>query len=84
MHDSFGRWLKQRRKDLDLTQAELAERMNCTLITLQKLEAGQRRSSKDMAKQLAASLQIPQTHRTLLCGRRGTALLRRIFPTEKR
>jgi predicted ATPase/transcriptional regulator with XRE-family HTH domain len=57
---TFGVWLKQRRKDLDLTQAELAERMNCATITLQKFEAGQRRPSKEMAKQLASCLQIPQ------------------------
>ncbi len=58
--NAFGIWLKQRRKALDLTQAELAERMSCAIITLQKFEAGQRRPSKEMARQMALCLNIPQ------------------------
>ena len=27
--DSFGYWLRRQRKSLDLTQAELAERISC-------------------------------------------------------
>lgn len=72
---AFGVWLKQRRKDLDLTQAELAERMNCATITLQKFEAGERRPSKEMAEQLARSLQIPEEqHDNVICAaRKGIA-----------
>ena len=33
---SFGYWLRRRRKALDLTQATLAERVGCALITIQK------------------------------------------------
>ena len=33
---SFGEWLKQRRKALDLTQNELAERVGCSLATIRK------------------------------------------------
>jgi transcriptional regulator with XRE-family HTH domain len=50
-------------KGLGLTQAELAERMSCATITLQKFEAGQSRPSKEMAQQLAIWLRIPQEQR---------------------
>ena len=52
----FGQWLKRRRKALDLTQAELAQRIPCAVITLQKIEAGRRRPSKQMAERLAEHL----------------------------
>jgi transcriptional regulator with XRE-family HTH domain len=55
---SFGQWLKKRRKALDLTQEELAQRVPCAVITLQKLEADQRRPSKQMAERLAKHLGI--------------------------
>jgi predicted transcriptional regulator len=31
-HDSFGEWLRQRRRALDLTRAELAERVGCSVV----------------------------------------------------
>ena len=55
---TFGQWLKKRRKALDLTQEELARRVPCAVITLQKIEAGERRPSKQMAERLAESLGI--------------------------
>jgi transcriptional regulator with XRE-family HTH domain len=36
----FGRWLKQRRKMLDLTQEALAERVGCAVPTIRKFERG--------------------------------------------
>ena len=36
---SFGAWLKQRRKSLDLTQAELAHRISCTTSSLSIVSA---------------------------------------------
>ena len=35
---SFGRWLKQRRRALDLTQDALAHRVGYTVATIKKLE----------------------------------------------
>lgn len=55
----FAEWLRQRRKLLDLTQAELAEYSNCSTITIRKLEAGERKPSRELAENLAASLRIP-------------------------
>jgi transcriptional regulator with XRE-family HTH domain len=54
----FGEWLKCRRKELDLTQAELARRVGCSLPGLRKIEAGERRPSKQLAGLLAKSLEI--------------------------
>ncbi len=56
--DTFGAWLKHRRKELDLTQAELAERVSCTVFALRKIEAGERRPSKQLAELLVKPLEI--------------------------
>ncbi|MBP1469013.1 helix-turn-helix domain-containing protein [Candidatus Chloroploca sp. M-50] len=40
---AFAPWLKQRRKQLGLTQDTLARRVGCATITIQKLEAGDQR-----------------------------------------
>jgi predicted ATPase/transcriptional regulator with XRE-family HTH domain len=55
----FGEWLKCRRKELDLTQVELAQRAGCSPPALRKIEAGKRRPSKQLAGLLAKSLEIP-------------------------
>jgi predicted ATPase/transcriptional regulator with XRE-family HTH domain len=59
----FGQWLKQRRKALDLTQRDLAQRIGCALVTIQKIEEGERRPSKQIAALLADQLQIPPADR---------------------
>ena len=56
---SFGGWLKQRRRVLDLTQGELAQRVGCAMMTIQKIEADQRRPSKQVAERLATALELP-------------------------
>jgi predicted ATPase/class 3 adenylate cyclase/DNA-binding XRE family transcriptional regulator len=61
--DSFGRWLKRRRKRLDLTQAELARRVGCAEGTIRRLEADELRSSKQLAELLAERLDIPPIDR---------------------
>ena len=55
---SFGEWLRERRSALDLTQWELAERVGCSRETIQKIELGTRRPSKQVAELLAACLGI--------------------------
>lgn len=54
----FSEWLKRRRQNLDLTQAELAERAGCTVFALRKIESGERRPSKQLAALLAQALEI--------------------------
>jgi len=64
---SFGAWLKQRRKSLDLTQAELAGRVGCAVSTLQKIESGERRPSCQIAELLAKALDIaPEKQRAFV------------------
>jgi tetratricopeptide (TPR) repeat protein/transcriptional regulator with XRE-family HTH domain len=61
--DSFGYWLRRRRKALDLTQETLAQRVSCSGFTIRKIEADERRPSRRLAERLAASLAIPEEER---------------------
>src|SRR5262245_51098453 len=61
---SFGRWLRARRRALDLTQADLARRVGCAAITIQKIEADERRPSRQLAELLAHHLAIPPAERS--------------------
>lgn len=54
----FGRWVKQRRKQLDLTQIELAESAGCSIDSVRKIEAGSLRPSRQLAELLAKSLKV--------------------------
>lgn len=54
----FGEWVKRRRKALDLTQEELAQRAGCSVFALRKIEAGVRKPSKQLAGLLATALEI--------------------------
>lgn len=54
---SFGRWLKQRRRALDLTQEALGELVGCAAETIRKLEAG-RRPSRSIADRLLTVLEV--------------------------
>jgi predicted ATPase/DNA-binding XRE family transcriptional regulator len=60
---SFGQWLKQRRKALDLTREDLSGRIGCAAVTLYKIEADERRPSKQIATLLAEHLNIPPDER---------------------
>ena len=63
-HDApFGRWLRQRRKALDVTQWELAEQVGCTGSTIQKIEEGKRRPSRQVAGLLAEYFRVPPEQR---------------------
>ncbi len=56
---SFGRWVREARNALDLTQEALAERTGCAVQTIRKIEAGERRPSQQMARRLAEALALP-------------------------
>src|SRR4051812_43729143 len=56
---SFGQWLKQRRHETGISQDDLATALACSESTLQKIESGERRPSRQIALLLAALLQIP-------------------------
>ncbi len=63
MDYSFGIWVKRRRKALDLTQQELAQKVGCSLATVVKIEADERRPSRQIADLLATHLEIPTDQR---------------------
>ena len=60
---SFGEWVRRRRKALDFTQQELADRAGCSLAALQKIERDERRPSRQLAALLADQLQIAADQR---------------------
>jgi transcriptional regulator with XRE-family HTH domain len=62
---SFGNWIKRRRKTLDLTQQELAQRVGCSLSLIFKIESDERRPSRQIADLLADHLEIPPDQRAL-------------------
>jgi len=63
---SFGAWLKRRRRALDLTQDDLARQVGCSVVTIRKLEADERRPSRQLAERLADGLQIRADDRAVL------------------
>ena len=62
--NSFGYWLRRRRKALDLTQGALAQKVSCSQAAIKKIEAEERRPSKALAQRLAEQLAIPAQERT--------------------
>jgi transcriptional regulator with XRE-family HTH domain len=61
---SFGAFIRQRRREMDLTQEELARRVGCAAITLRKIEADDLRASVQIAERLAMALAIPLEERS--------------------
>ena len=61
---SFGLWLQKRRKALDLTREELAEKIGCSVSALRKIETDERHPSKQLAELLAGALNIPEEGRS--------------------
>jgi transcriptional regulator with XRE-family HTH domain len=55
---SFGQWVRQRRKELDLTQQQLADQVGCPIETISMIEAGQNRPSHLLAERLARFLEL--------------------------
>lgn len=65
-HDaSFGYWLMLRRQALRLQRTELADRIGCAAVTLQKIEADERRPSRQLAARLADHLAVAPSEREL-------------------
>lgn len=48
---SFGAWLRQQRRALDLTQEALAQRVGCARITIRRIEANELKPSQPLAKE---------------------------------
>jgi predicted ATPase/transcriptional regulator with XRE-family HTH domain len=63
LESSFGRWLRARRRALDLTQDDLARQVGCSVVTIRKLEADERRPSRQIAERLADCLKVAPDQR---------------------
>jgi predicted ATPase/DNA-binding XRE family transcriptional regulator len=61
---SFGYWVRRQRRALDLTQRLLAECVGCSVATIKKIEADERRPSIQIAKRLAVCLDIVEDQRS--------------------
>ena len=59
----FGAWLKQRRREMDLTQDVLAEQAGCSTEMLRKIEAGARAPVPPTRRTNVARLGIPTSKR---------------------
>ncbi|MDQ5854368.1 MAG: helix-turn-helix domain-containing protein, partial [Chloroflexota bacterium] len=82
---SFGAWLKARRQALDLTQEELAQRLNCALGTVRKWETEERRPSRELAEQLAVVLELaPEERRTFVKVARAELAVDHLRPPSRR
>jgi len=60
----FGSIVKERRRALDLTQAEMARRVGCATVTIRKIEYDALRPSQQIAELLAKALAIPLEERS--------------------
>lgn len=60
---SFGEWLKRQRGARGWTQQQLAQEINCSISSLRKMEAEERRPSVQLTEQLAELFNIPQNER---------------------
>ncbi|MEZ4590363.1 MAG: tetratricopeptide repeat protein [Chloroflexota bacterium] len=56
--ESFPSWLRRRRKALDLSRAELAQRVHCSASAIRRLEMGDFRPSAQLASLLADVLGV--------------------------
>jgi predicted ATPase/DNA-binding XRE family transcriptional regulator len=63
---TFGGWLRRRRRELDLTQEALAQLVGCARITIRKLEADDMRPSRQLAELLVERLAVPADERASL------------------
>jgi predicted ATPase/DNA-binding XRE family transcriptional regulator len=61
--DTFGHFVRKRRRALDLTQEDLAHQVGYSVITIRKVESDERRPSRQLAELLARSLEIAPEQR---------------------
>ena len=70
--DSFAEWLRQWRTALGLTRVELAKCAGCSVSALRKIEADERRTSRQLAELLAGCLRIaPEAQLAFVDAARG-------------
>ncbi len=61
--ESFGGWIQRRRRAMNLTRHELADKVGCAAVTIKKIERNERKPSRQMAELLADHLVVPRLDR---------------------
>src|SRR4051812_43095698 len=81
---SFGRFVKVRRRALDLTQEDLARRVGYSVITIRKVEADERRPSRQLAERLARCLNVaPEERHTFVTLARANSPVDRVELSDR-
>lgn len=76
---SFANLVRQRRKALDLTQADLARAASCAVVTIKRIEQGTLRPSRLLAERLATALAVSPAERASFV-RRARSRLHPVVP----
>ena len=80
-HLSFGYWVRRRRKALDLTQADLGRLVGASAAMIRKIEAEERRPSRELADLLAKHLAVSAAEReSFLRAARDIATVESLVP----
>lgn len=58
--DSFGTWLRQKRRALDLSQKAFADQVGCAEITVRRMEADAYKPSQELVLVLLEKLGVPE------------------------
>lgn len=61
---SFGVWLRNQRRALDLSRQTFADQVGCAEVTLRRIEAATLKPSKELASVLLQKLGIPESERS--------------------
>src|SRR5438132_8410296 len=56
---SLGEWLRRWRRARGMTREEVAEQVPCSVVTIRKIEADERRPSRELAARVADVLRLP-------------------------
>ena len=72
---SFGQWVRQQRRAVDLTQEALGRLVNCSPHAIRKIEANERRPSRRLTERLAEQLRVAQAeYPTFVAAARGVSV----------
>ncbi len=77
---AFDDWVRQRRKALDMTQAELAAQVGCAVVTIKKIEQATRHPSRQMANCWPRRWLSQRRNRRRFCVWRATSTSNPVMP----
>lgn len=81
-YQTFGEWLRHRRREMDLTQRELGLQVGCAQVTIRKIEANILRPSRQLTELLVEKLAIPAEEREIYIRFARSGIFPRDVPTS--